>query len=146
MQNISIIVGSQMGSAEYVAEQLQEVLEQHGLTSTLHEQPKLDEINDNFWLICTSTHGAGDFPDNIQVFVDDINKNKSLENIIYAVIGLGDSSYDLYNHAAHMIDQMIEKKGGKRVIDRLEIDAQSETLPEDIALAWLPEYINKLTN
>ena len=146
MQNISIIVGSQMGSAEYVAEQLQEVLEQHGLICTLHEQPKLDEINDHLWLICTSTHGSGDFPDNIQEFVDSVDKKDSLSNIRYAVIGLGDSSYDQYNHAASMIDQMIVEKGGERVIDRLEIDAQSEALPEDLALAWLPEYINKITN
>ena len=144
MQNISIIVGSQMGSAEYVADQIKEVFEQQGISSTLHEQPKLSDITDTIWLICTSTHGAGDFPDNIQSFADSISKKDSLNDIAFAVIGLGDSSYDQFNHAATMIDQMIESKGGKRLIDRLEIDAQKDdALPEDIVLQWLPEFISK---
>ena len=39
MPQVDIIVGSQMGSAEYVAEQLQEALEDQGFETVLHEQP-----------------------------------------------------------------------------------------------------------
>ena len=50
MQSVNIIVGSQMGSAEYVAEQLAEALEQQGIQVQLHEQPVFDDI-DNINLI-----------------------------------------------------------------------------------------------
>ena len=66
MQSVNIIVGSQMGSAEYVAEQLAEALEQQGIQVQLHEQPVFDDIDqqDTIWLLCTSTYGAGDYPEN----------------------------------------------------------------------------------
>lgn len=141
MQNISIIIGSQMGSAEYVAEQLQEALEQAGFEVSLFEQPELNDIADKHWLICTSTHGAGELPDNIQAFASDLADKNDLSDIKYSVIGLGDSSYDQFNQAAKTLDQLILSKGAHCLADRLEIDAQDEALPEDIALAWLPKLL-----
>ena len=144
MENISIIVGSQMGSAEYVAEQLQEALEAKGLSVSLFEQPQLVDIKDTYWLICTSTHGAGELPDNIKDFANEIADQESLSDIKYSVVGLGDSSYDQYNQAAKTLDQMILNKGGQCLLDRLEIDAQDEALPEDIALEWLPQLLKRI--
>lgn len=144
MKNISIIVGSQMGSAEYVAEQLQDTLVENNFIVTVHEQPVLANIADTVWLICTSTHGAGELPDNIQAFAADLSQGNTLSNIHYAVIGLGDSSYDQFNQAAKQVDQLLLDKGANQLLDRLEIDAQSEDLPEDIALAWLPQFIATL--
>lgn len=145
MKNLSIIVGSQMGSAEYVAEQLQDALAEEGLSVTVHEQPVLADITNTDWLICTSTHGAGELPDNIQVFAAELAEGEALNDINYAVIGLGDSSYDQFNQAAKQIDHLLLDKGANKLLDRLEIDAQSEELPEDIALAWLPQLIKVLS-
>lgn len=144
MKNLSIIVGSQMGSAEYVAEQIQEALVEHDIHATVHEHPVLSEIKDNAWLICTSTHGAGELPDNIQSFASDLAEVEQLTHLTYAVIGLGDSSYDQFNQAAKDLDQHLTSKGAVKLVDRLEVDAQSEELPEDIALAWLPQLLAKL--
>lgn len=145
--SIKIIVGSQMGSAEYVADQVHEALATKGIASEVFEQPDnslLDQL-ETTWLICSSTHGAGELPDNIKDFIEDVKNTESLPGIQYAVIGLGDSSYDRYNQAAKDIFSLLQAKSAKPLSSPLEIDAQSDELPEDIALAWLPELIDKLT-
>ncbi len=74
MSSIQIIVGSMLGASEYVAEACQQTLEANGHNVMLHFQPDLANIayKNQIWLVCTSTHGAGDFPDNIQPFVDQL--------------------------------------------------------------------------
>ncbi|MDP4944503.1 MAG: flavodoxin domain-containing protein, partial [Alishewanella sp.] len=95
---IEILVGSQMGAAEYVAEQVAETLVQAGYETKLHLQPDLDQLNPtHIWLVITSTYGAGDLPDNIQPFADQLAQDRSdLNTLSYAVITLGDSSYDTF--------------------------------------------------
>ena len=143
MQSVNIIVGSQMGSAEYVAEQLAEALEQQGIQVQLHEQPVFDDNDqqDTIWLLCTSTYGAGDYPENLLPFVESINQQADLEGLNYSVIGLGDTSYDTYNYAGRNLDELLANKGANRVAERLELNILDEALPEDTALAWLPSWI-----
>ena len=70
MANFEIVVGSVLGASEYVADALQEVLLSHTHSAEIHLTPQLSDLDkDATWLICTSTHGAGDLPDNIQPFV-----------------------------------------------------------------------------
>ena len=146
MQSVNIIVGSQMGSAEYVAEQLAEALEQQGIQVQLHEQPVFDDIDqqDTIWLLCTSTYGAGDYPENLLPFVESINQQADLTGLNYSVIGLGDTSYDTYNYAGRNLDELLANKGANRVAERLELNILDEALPEDTALAWLPSWIESV--
>jgi len=95
---IEILVGSQMGAAEYAAEQVAETLEKAGYEVKLHLTPDLTLITrHSIWLVVTSTYGAGDLPDNIQPFVDQLAQDQTdLTTVSYAVITLGDSSYDTF--------------------------------------------------
>lgn len=145
MSQLEIIIGSQMGGTEYVAEQLSDLMEDQGISCTLHEQPDLKDMKmEAAWLICTSTHGAGDYPDNLQPFVEDLNALTNLDNIRFAIIGIGDSSYDTYNYAAKNIEQLLLSKQAQPLLPRLEIDVLSEDLPEDTAERWLPELLKHL--
>ena len=64
--NICVISGSTLGGAEYVAEHLEEVLKTQNFSTALFHGPELDDvIDENIWLIVTSTHGAGELPDNL---------------------------------------------------------------------------------
>jgi len=143
---IDILVGSQMGAAEYVAEQVAETLVQAGYDVKLHLKPELDHLNQNhIWLVITSTYGAGDLPDNIQPFADQLAQDRGdLTTLSYAVITLGDSGYDTFCEAGRKIDLLLQKKGAQPLIATLEIDAQDPQLPEDRALAWLPQLIKNL--
>ena len=63
---IHIITGSTLGGAEYVGDHLSDLLNENGFETTIHNQPELASIdNQGTWLLITSTHGAGEYPDNI---------------------------------------------------------------------------------
>ena len=143
---IEILVGSQMGAAEYVAEQVAETLVQAGYEATLHLKPELDHLNPSgVWLVITSTYGAGDLPDNIQPFADQLAQDRrDLTTISYAVITLGDSAYDTFCEAGRKLAALLSARGAVSLLNALEIDAQQAELPEDSALAWLPKLIEVL--
>ncbi|KKO49418.1 FMN-binding protein MioC [Arsukibacterium sp. MJ3] len=143
---IEILVGSQMGAAEYVAEQVAETLVQAGYETKLHLQPDLDQLNPtHIWLVITSTYGAGDLPDNIQPFADQLAQDRrDLNTLSFAVITLGDSSYDTFCQAGKTLLRLLQQRGAKPLLFTLEIDVLTAELPEENALSWLPEFIQQL--
>ena len=144
---IEILVGSQMGAAEYTAEQVAETLVQAGFPVRLHLTPVLEQLTrSSTWLVITSTYGAGDLPDNIQPFADQLAQDQTdLTTVSYAVITLGDSSYDTFCLAGSKIAELLAKNSARNLDLSLQIDAQQADLPEDLALAWLPQLISKLS-
>lgn len=142
--NIEIIVGSVLGASEYVAEACQQLLTNKQISSRLHLQPVFDDINiQSPLLIISSTHGAGDLPDNIQSFVETLESNK-LDNNKVMIIGLGDSSYDTFCFAADTIAKTITDSGGSLCAPILKIDVLQHQIPEDYAIEWFEENYNKL--
>ncbi|MBP8227422.1 MAG: flavodoxin domain-containing protein, partial [Pararheinheimera sp.] len=93
----------------------------------------------------TSTYGAGDLPDNIQPFVDQLAQDQTdLTTVSYAVITLGDSSYDTFCLAGKKISDLFASLGASLLLPGLDIDVLTAELPEDQALVWLPEFIKTL--
>ncbi|AJJ20011.1 FMN-binding protein MioC [Yersinia sp. 2544 StPb PI] len=146
MADITLISGSTLGSAEYVAEHLAEKLEEAGFsTETLHG-PELDELTlEGTWLIVTSTHGAGDLPDNLQPLLEQIEQQKpDLSQVHFGAVGLGSSEYDTFCGAVRALDQQLIAQGAKRLGDILEIDVIQHEIPEDPAEVWVKNWINLL--
>jgi MioC protein len=143
---IEILVGSQMGAAEYTAEQVAETLAQAGFTVRLHLTPELEQLTRNStWLVITSTYGAGDLPENIQPFADQLAQDRTdLTTVSYSVISLGDSSYDTFCAAGRKMADLLTKNGAMDLQIHLDIDAQCAELPEDLAINWLPALTNIL--
>ncbi|MGR5470871.1 flavodoxin domain-containing protein, partial [Vibrio astriarenae] len=88
------ITGSTLGGAEYVGDHLSDLHNEKGFETTIHNQPELASIdNQGTWLVITSTHGAGDYPDNIQPFIAALqNTPPKMADVKFAVIAIGDSS------------------------------------------------------
>lgn len=142
MSSFQIIVGSMLGGSEYVAEACEETLTTLGHNVELHFQPDLAQITNKkqTWLICTSTHGAGDYPDNIQEFVTDLeNCDQDLSSIQFLTIGIGDSNYDTFCFAAKKIKNTLLSKGCKEAIPLKTIDMSEDIDPEALAQQWLTE-------
>jgi MioC protein len=144
---IEILVGSQMGAAEYTAEQVADTLVQAGYEVRLHLTPDLEQLTKNStWLVITSTYGAGDLPDNIQPFADQLAQDRSdLTTVSYAVITLGDSSYDTFCLAGRKIEALLTARQANALGIKLDIDVLTADLPEDQALAWLQQFINLIS-
>ncbi|MBC3766645.1 FMN-binding protein MioC [Neptunicella marina] len=143
MMQVEIIVGSMLGASEYVADAIEEQLAESEVKSKIHLQPDLNDISsENLWIICTSTHGAGDLPDNIQQFYEQL-QNANLEGIKYLLIGLGDTSYDTFCQGAKTVDDILQKQGAMQLAEPLFIDVLAHPIPETVACQWLAQQISQ---
>lgn len=139
MADITLITGSTLGSAEYVAEHLEEKLQEAGFSTQLLHGPELDDVPlEGVWLIVSSTHGAGELPDNLQPFYDAINETQpDLSSVRFGAVGIGNHEYDLFCGAIRNIEALLIACGAQRIGDRLEIDVLEHEIPEDPAGEWV---------
>ncbi|MBB3323039.1 MULTISPECIES: FMN-binding protein MioC [Atlantibacter] len=146
MAEITLISGSTLGSAEYVAEHLAEKLEEAGFTTDTQHGPLLDDVKtDGVWLIVTSTHGAGDVPDNLEPFYTAIKEQRpDLSQLRYGAVGIGSREYDTFCGAIDKIDTLLTECGAKRIGDLLKINVHDHEIPEDPAEIWLGSWKNLL--
>jgi MioC protein len=146
MAQFEIIVGSVLGASEYVADALLEKLNEFGHSGNIALQPNLAELDQQTtWIICTSTHGAGDLPDNIQAFAEQV-KQTSLKGLNFIVVGLGDSSYDTFCKGAMQIQDILVASGATLLSPALHIDVLHHPIPEDAAVAWLDSWLESIAN
>ncbi|NBI43039.1 FMN-binding protein MioC [[Haemophilus] felis] len=145
-KKICIITGSTLGGAEYVAENIADILTEQGYQVHLEHGPKLDQIIDEkCWLVVTSTHGAGELPDNIKPLFEQLALNTTyLSDLRFAVIGLGNSDYDTFCYAVNHVEQILESKNASKICDSLRIDMLEVTDPEEYSAQWLPNFTSQI--
>jgi MioC protein len=144
MAKFEIIVGSVLGASEYVADALAETLSKHGHSANIHLTPDLAEIDTAaIWFICTSTHGAGDLPDNIQTFAQQV-RQQNLNHLRFLVIGLGDSSYDTYCYGAEQMEKILINAQATLLCPALHIDVLNHPIPENVAIEWLDNILQSI--
>jgi MioC protein len=145
MAKLNIVVGSMLGAAEYVADHVANLLEQAGHQTRIHNPAKLAEVLDDagsILLVVTSTHGAGDVPDNLQPFAKDLaEQHPDLNLLKYGVIALGDSSYDTFCQGGKTLDRLLAECGASRIGERLDIDVTQHEIPEDAAEEWISDWM-----
>ncbi|KKO47360.1 flavodoxin [Arsukibacterium ikkense] len=146
MAKIALIVGSVYGGAQYVAEQAQPLLASFGHQVQLFEEAGLDEVlayDAKCWLVITSTTGQGDIPDNLLPFYLALkNRFPLLTGKQFAVIALGDSSYDTFCGAGEQLHELLLEIQGTELAPMLRIDAGETLEPETIALPWLTQQFS----
>jgi len=124
--NICVISGSTLGSAEYVAEHLEEVLKTQDFSTALFHGPELDDvIDENIWLIVTAS-------------------DKDLSSLRFAVVGLGNSDYDTFCHAVNKVETQLSEKSAVKICESLKIDVLHVDDQEQFAEDWLPQFIHAL--
>ena len=98
------------------------------------------------FLICTSTYGQGDVPDNARALYEDLQKRRpDLSKVRYGVFGLGDRTYaETFNHGGKRFDDILAELGAQRVGERHKHDASSGILPEETAVEWCRQWASKL--
>jgi MioC protein len=141
MASILILVGTESGNAQMVADALQPVLEGsgHKVDVTDKAATRADlEAHDVLLVVC-ATHGSGDIPTNILPLAETLERERpDLSGHRYGVIALGDMTYqDTYCGGGKKVDKVFELCGARKVGDRLEVDASSQPLPDEEALGWI---------
>ena len=148
MATILILVGTESGNAQMVADALQPVLAGAGHTVDVTDKAATAadlQAHDVLLAVC-ATHGSGDIPTNILPLVEALQRDRpDLSGHRYGVIALGDMTYqDTFCGGGKKVDQALELCGAMRVGDRLEIDASEQPLPDEEALAWIEGWKTKV--
>ncbi len=148
MAKVAIAVGTVYGGAKLVAEEIQNALENHGHSAELLEEPVASDLQDDdidLLLVCTSTTGAGDVPEDIiELHTELVTTPPRVSGLKYAVIALGDSSYDTFCGGGLAMDAALEDIGAIRIADTLKLDAMETVTPEDDAVPWAVELVENL--
>ena len=148
MATILILVGTESGNAQMVADALQPVLASagHAVDVTDKAATAADLKAHDVLLAVCATHGSGDIPTNILPLVETLERDKpDLSGHRYGVIALGDMTYqDTFCGGGKKVDQALERCGARKVGDRLEIDASEQPLPDEEALAWIEGWKTKV--
>jgi sulfite reductase (NADPH) flavoprotein alpha-component len=140
-----IMFGSQTGTAEGLAKKVAKESRQRGFV------PKVLALNDyeaanlaaaNKTVIISSTWGDGEPPDNAVNFWSWLNAESAprLENLQFAVLGLGDKNYSDFCGASKKFDARLEVLGAKRLAPRGECDVDYEAAAKN----WIDGLWGKL--
>ena len=143
---LTILVGTMTGTAEMVAQEVQSALEAAGHSACIRMMDDLDAgvfTEGGVFLICTSTYGQGDVPDNAQEFIADLERERpDLADVAYGLIALGDLTYrDTFCEGGLRFDALLSELGAQRIGEILKHDASSGTLPEEVAAQWIVPWV-----
>ena len=146
---IRILVGTMTGTAQLCAQEMELALDDGETTvETLPMDaltPEVFDERDAAYLVCTSTYGQGDVPDNAKAFYEALLAQKpDLTGLRYGVFGLGDRTYaETFNFGGKRFDELLASLGAERIGERYMHDASGGTLPEEIALEWAQGWVEK---
>lgn len=148
MASVLLLVGSVYGNSSSVADECAEILRSAGHQADVLSNASLNDLKDrpdDVLLVCTSTTGQGEIPDNIYPLVNELRDSFPLmPERRYGVIALGDSSYETFADAGRQVDELLQELQAKRIGEVLFIDACETADPEGAAMEWIQEWMKAL--
>ncbi|MEH2922466.1 NADPH-dependent assimilatory sulfite reductase flavoprotein subunit [Samsonia erythrinae] len=135
VQTITLISASQTGNARRVAEQLRDDLLAAKLSVNLVNAGdyKFKQIGqEKLLLIVTSTQGEGEPPEEAVALHKFLFSKKApaLKDTAFAVLGLGDTSYEFFCKAGKDFDGRLAELGAERLLDRVDADVDYQAQAE----------------
>lgn len=142
-RSILILYGSQSGNSEELAEQAGKACSAQGLNPSVKAMDEIqitDLSSQKRVLVCCSTWGDGEQPDNAEDLWEAANSGaiSSLKGLNFSVLALGDTSYDLFCESGKEWDAWFEKMGANRVHQRVDCDVDFEGPAAEWTAAVIP--------
>lgn len=124
---LTILYASQTGNAKGVASKIKAAAEAQGVAVQLQDIASYKTnglVKEKFLIIVTSTYGEGEPPESAVSFHKFLfgKKAPKLPDLQYAVLGLGDTSYEFFCKTAQDFDEQLEALGAKRLFARADLD------------------------
>lgn len=136
-RTLTILHGGETSNSAGLAKALGAAAAESGLTAEVIEMARykprrLKEEQD--LLVIVSTHGEGDPPQQALDFFEYVEGPKApkLDDMRFAVLALGDSTYEFYCEAGKRLDRRFEELGGTRLAPRTDCDVDYD----DSAAEW----------
>jgi MioC protein len=143
---LTILVGTMTGTAQLVAQELELTLDEGETRVRTAPMDGLDAgvfSGGGLFLICSSTYGQGDVPDNARNLYESLKTARpDLSNVQYGVIALGDRTYaETFCNGGKRFDAILSELGARRIGEVMLHDASAGTMPEEVAVAWAAAWI-----
>ena len=147
---LKILVGTMTSTADYVAQAIQmdcadlvddiqiELMDGLDISAFSAENAK-----DALYLICTSTYGQGDVPDNARALYESMAAQPQfLGHVKYGVIALGDRTYlQTFCFGGKKFDERLADLGAQRLGEVYCHDSSTGTMPEEEGTAWCRQWL-----
>ncbi|BBL35682.1 sulfite reductase [NADPH] flavoprotein [Nitrosomonas stercoris] len=144
-RSLTILHISETGNSTELATRLADSATKQGLNPILigaadYKIRKLKDEQD--LLIVTATHGEGDPPQTGMDLFEFVESRKApaLPELRYAILALGDMSYEHFCGAGKRLDERFEALGAKRLIPRVDCDVDYE----EPAASWSSDILKIL--
>ncbi|MBI4625614.1 MAG: sulfite reductase subunit alpha [Verrucomicrobia bacterium] len=133
---LTILFGSQTGTAEALAKRAAKEAGQRGFAATIVDMAQTDAARlatEKNLLVITSTYGDGEPPDNARslhaTFASAVQlstPSPQLSTVRYSVCALGDTNYTQFCKCGQDFDTFLEKLGATRTSPRVDCDLDYE--------------------
>ena len=142
---VSVLFGSHTGNSERLARQIVDGLAARGLRCTLLDMLECRKVHlqeAQILLVVVSTHGNGEPPERALPLFELLCGRKAprLDHLKYAVLALGDSTYEKFCETGRQFDERLEALGGARLHPRGDCDVDFD-LP---ARRWIDGVADRL--
>lgn len=139
--DVLVLVGTQTGNSELVADALAETLGELGFAVHVLDMAEAvpEMLSDYRQLVAvTCTWSGGTFPDNAVAFMESFEEMAPpLGHLAYGVVGLGDHDYDpFFLTAAYRLDERLEAFGAHRAAPVCAIDGGPSPADYDQVRVW----------
>ena len=145
VRSLLVLFGSQSGNAEDLASKIGKLAPKYGLEATVKGMDEIqisDMAEQKRIMICCSTWGEGEQPDNAEDLWISANADDapSVNGVNFSVLALGDTSYELFCESGKEWDSWLESKGGFRISQRVDCDVDYEAP----AKLWIDETLARM--
>ncbi|MGJ8652991.1 MAG: assimilatory sulfite reductase (NADPH) flavoprotein subunit [Opitutaceae bacterium] len=143
---LTVLFGTESGNSEALADQTVKAANNNGFKAKAVSMgdikpAKLKDVEN--LLVIVSTWGEGDPPEGAVDFYEAFMSDKApkLEKARFAVLGLGDTSYEHFCKMGRDFDTRLEALGAKRILDRVDCDVDYD----DAYAKWQKEALAALS-
>lgn len=147
--SVLVLAGTQSGNALLVAEVLGERLLQAGalkvqmMPEGQTPDPAMADVD--LLMACVASHGEGELPDSFQPVFDVLDGAAcDLSHVRYGLVALGDRTYKNFCGGGARFEALLERLGARRVGEVCRIDASSQPFADEVANAWLSDWMTQL--
>lgn len=144
--NVDIYYATETGNSKALSLSLMKAVKAAGfkVKNASVNRIKLSDIDKKaIAIFLISTHGEGDPPESAHAFFEIMSAapSGSFEGLSYAILGLGDKSYQIFCGAALNLDKELQRLGGKSFQENALFDVDfAEYTPQ-----WIEKTVSTLT-